>query len=40
MSTHISDLPDSVHIALERNDLPDAELVGDEDFVFTSLSCS
>ena len=35
MGASISDLPDSVHIALECNDLPDAELMGDEDFVFT-----
>lgn len=33
VSTGIADLPDSVHIALEGNDLTDAELMGDEDFI-------
>lgn len=33
MSASIADLPDGAHIALESNDLTDAELMGDEDFV-------
>lgn len=35
MGASVTDLPDSVHIALESNNLPDAELMGNEDFVFT-----
>ena len=37
MSTDITDLPYGMHIALEGNDLTDAELMGDEDFIIALL---